>query len=90
MGSQEIDFTEYWEAVNEGTAIACANKKEMRQRLHTIAREIGARDAGRLGDQLALLIDGAYGSATTLGAAGLKREFVETAQLLIAAQVSGD
>jgi hypothetical protein len=33
------------------------------------------------------LIDGAYGHAVTLGAAGLRRELIEMAKLLIDAQV---
>jgi hypothetical protein len=44
-------------------------------------------DPRRLGEQLALLIDGAYGHAVTLGAAALRRELIEMATLLIDAQV---
>jgi len=40
-----------------------------------------------LGDQLALLIDGAYGHAVTLGPDGLKRELIDTATVLIDAQI---
>ena len=59
----------------------------MRERLRAIARALGARNPQRLGDQLALLIDGAYGHAVTLGADGLKREVIDTATVLIEAQV---
>ena len=76
------------DAQPSGTAIACGNKREVRRRLRDLSREIGAHDPRRLGDRLALLIDGAYGHATTLGAARLKRELIETARLLIDAQVS--
>jgi len=79
--------TEFPDRGHPGTAIACGNKKGVRQRLRTLSREIGARDPRRLGDQLALLMDGAYGHAATLGAAGLKRELVEMAQLLVDAQL---
>jgi len=71
-----------------GTAIACGNKREVRRRLRDLSREIGAHDPRQLGDRLALLIDGAYGHATTLGAARLKRELIETARLLIDAQLA--
>jgi hypothetical protein len=58
-----------------------------RERLRAIARALGARNPQRLGDQLALLIDGAYGHAVTLGPDGLKRELIDTATVLIDAQV---
>jgi AcrR family transcriptional regulator len=80
--------TEFPDRSHPGTAIACGNKKEMRLRLRALSRSMGARDPRRLGDQLALLIDGAYGHAATLGAASLNRELVETAQLLIDAQLT--
>lgn len=80
--------TEFPSRRHPGTAIACGNKKEVRRRLRALGREIGARDPRRLGDQLALLIDGAYGQATTLGAASLKRELMEAARLLIDGQVT--
>jgi len=59
----------------------------MRQRLSDLARAMGAREPRRLGDKLALLIDGAYGLATTLGAEGLKRQMLDTARLIIDAQL---
>lgn len=79
--------TEFPDRQHTGTAIACANKREMCNRLRLLARALGARDPHKLGDQLALLIDGAYGHAATLGAAGLRRKLVEMAKLLIDAQV---
>jgi AcrR family transcriptional regulator len=79
--------TEFPDRQHPGTAIACNNKKEMCKRLRILARSLGARAPDQLGDQLALLIDGAYGHATTLGAAGLKRELTAMAQLLIDAQL---
>ena len=81
--------TEFPDRKHPGTAIACRNKKEMRRRLRTIARSLGARDPNRLGDQLALLIDGAYGHAVTLDFGRLKRTLIDTATVLIAAQVTG-
>lgn len=79
--------TEFPDRQHPGTAIACTNKKEVCKRLRVFARALGARDPRQLGDQLALLIDGAYGHAVTLGATGLKRELIAMATLLIDAQV---
>jgi AcrR family transcriptional regulator len=79
--------TEFPDRQHPGTAIACTNKMEVRRRLHLLARALNARDPRRLSDQLALLIDGAYGHAVTLGAVGLRRELIEMATLLIDAQV---
>jgi AcrR family transcriptional regulator len=79
--------TEFPDRQHPGTAIACANKMEVRRRLHLLARALNAREPRRLSDQLALLIDGAYGHAVTLGAVGLRRELIEMATLLIDAQV---
>ena len=82
--------TEFPDQSHPGTAIACGNKKEMRLRLSGLARALGAREPRRLGDRLALLIDGAYGQATTLGAAGLRRELLDTARLIIDAHLRGE
>jgi AcrR family transcriptional regulator len=79
--------TEFPDRQHPGTAVACTNKREMRRRLRALARALGARDPHRLGDQLALLIDGAYGHAVTLGPDGLRRELIDTAAVLIDAQI---
>jgi AcrR family transcriptional regulator len=79
--------TEFPDRQHAGTAIACTNKKEVCKRLRLLARAVGASDPRQLSDQLALLIDGAYGHAVTLGAAGLRGELAEMVRLLIDAQV---
>lgn len=79
--------TEFPDRRHPGTAIACSNKKELRKRLRLLAKALGARSPTRLGDQLALLIDGAYSHAITLGAASLKHELLEIAKQLIDAQL---
>lgn len=79
--------TEFPDRQHPGTTIACTNKREVCKRLRVLAHDLGARDPRQLGDQLALLIDGAYGHAVTLGPAGLRRELIEMAKLLIDAQV---
>jgi AcrR family transcriptional regulator len=81
--------TEFPDREHPGTAIACGNKKEMRRRLRALSSEIGSRDARLLGDQLALLIDGAYVHAATLGSPSLRRELLETARVLIDSQLTG-
>ena len=58
--------TEFPDPAHPATLIACENKEEARRRLASLAKAMGAREPSRLGDQLALLIDGAYGHATTL------------------------
>ena len=78
---------EFPDRQHPGTAIACANKREMRERLRAISRAMGAHNPERLGDQLALLIDGAYGHAVTLGPDGLRLELIDTAAVLIDAQM---
>jgi len=80
--------TEFPDRRHPGTAIARTNKRELCKRLRTLARGLGARDPRRLGNQLALLIDGAYGHAVTLGADDLSRELIDIAKLLIDAQAS--
>lgn len=72
-----------------GAAIACANKQEVRRRLRALSRELGARDPRRLSEQLALILDGAYGRAVTLGATGLGRELLEMVRLVVNAAVEG-
>jgi AcrR family transcriptional regulator len=79
--------TEFPDRRHPGTEIACNNKKEVCKRLRILARALYARDPRQLGDQLALLIDGAYGHTVTLGAIGLRRELIEMAKLLIDAQI---
>jgi hypothetical protein len=73
--------------VQERGGTTCTNKKEVCKRLRLLARALGARDPRQLSDQLALLMDGAYGHAVTLGAVGLRSELVEMVRLLIDAQV---
>lgn len=80
--------TEFPDRRHPGTAIARTNKREVRKRLRILARALGARDPRQLSDQLALLIDGAYSHAITLGAASLRREIIEMAKLFIDAQVN--
>jgi AcrR family transcriptional regulator len=78
--------TEFPNRQHPGTTIACTNKREVCKRLRVLTHALGARDPRQLADQLALLIDGAYGHAVTLGGTGLRRELMEMTKLLIDAQ----
>ena len=52
--------TEFPDAAHPGRQVALAHTEEMRRRLTELAAQAGARDAAQLGDQLVLLLDGAY------------------------------
>jgi AcrR family transcriptional regulator len=81
--------TELPDRRHPATVIACANKQEVRRRLRELSRDLGVRDSRRLGDRLALIIDGAYGRAVTQGATGLERELLEMVRLVVDAAVRG-
>jgi AcrR family transcriptional regulator len=69
---------EFPDRQHPGTAIACANKREMRERLRAILSGLRSNSHCSLT---------AYGHAATLGPDGLKRELIETATVLIDAQI---
>ena len=83
-GCPFIDLaTEFPDRTHPGAAIACANKQTVRQRLRKLSAAMGVRNPVRLGDQLALLMDGAYGRAITLGASDLREELLSAVAQLI-------
>jgi len=77
--------TEFPEPDHPGRAVALANKAELRARLRELAAAIGARDPALLGDQLLLLIEGAYAAAPAVGSDGAVRGLTEAADALVAA-----
>jgi AcrR family transcriptional regulator len=79
--------TEISDGKHPGAAIARANKLEMRRRLRVLTRDLRARDPRRLAEQLAVIIDGAYGRAVTLGSTGLQHELLELVRLVVDAAV---
>lgn len=81
--------TEIPDRQHPGIVIACSNKQEVRRRLAVLSRDLGAREPRRLAERLALIVDGAYGRAVTLGAKGLEREILEVVRLVIDAAVGG-
>jgi AcrR family transcriptional regulator len=81
--------TEIPDKQHPGTVIACSNKQEVRRRLAVLSRDLGARDPRRLAERLALIIDGAYARAVTLGAKSLEREILEVVRLVVDSAVGG-
>ena len=79
--------TEFPDRAHPGAAIVCANKQTVRQRFRKLSAAMGARNPIRLGDQLALLMDGAYGQAITLGASDLREELLSAVAQLIDGEV---
>jgi AcrR family transcriptional regulator len=79
--------TEFPEPDHPGRAVAAANKAELRRRLRGLAAATGAREPERLGDQLFLLMEGAYTSGQIMGPSGPALHLAEAADALITAQV---
>jgi AcrR family transcriptional regulator len=67
-GCPFINYTaEFPDASHPGHRIVEANKGEMRRRLLSLAKAMGARRPAQLADALFLLIEGAYAGSQTLG-----------------------
>jgi AcrR family transcriptional regulator len=80
--------TEIPDRQHPSIVIACANKEEVRRRLCVLSRDLGVGNPRRLAARLALIIDGAYGRAVTLGTKGLEREVLEVVRLVVDAAVA--
>ncbi len=68
-----------------GRRVAEANKRELRRRLRELVAALGVADPDGLGDQLALLMEGAYVSSQTFGSDGPASALAAAADTLIAA-----
>jgi AcrR family transcriptional regulator len=79
--------TEFPEPGHPGRVVAAANKAKLRARLRELARAAGAREPERLGDQLFLLMEGAYASAQIMGSSGPALSLADAADALVAAQL---
>jgi AcrR family transcriptional regulator len=75
--------TEFPEANHPGREISAENKRELRTRLRNLAAAAGARDAAALGDQLFVLIEGAYASGQVMGQGGPAAAIVAAAESLV-------
>lgn len=76
---------EYPEAGHPARAVGENNKRELRQRLRDMAREMGAKDPDALGDGLLLVIEGAFISGQLFGPGGPAMNVARTADALIEA-----
>lgn len=79
--------TEFPEIDHPARHVAEANKREMRRRLHGLAKAARARHAGALADQLTLLFEGAYASAQTFGPNGPATQLADAAAALLKAHL---
>ncbi len=77
---------EFPDPAHPGRKVAEANKRELRRRLIALSEALGARDPESLGEQLLLLIEGAYSSSQTFGPDGPTRQLVAAAAALTDAQ----
>jgi AcrR family transcriptional regulator len=79
--------TEFPGSTLPADAVIRANKREVNERLRTLAAAAGARDPRELADQLQLLIDGAYSAGQAMGADGPSGALASAGRVLIAAAV---
>jgi AcrR family transcriptional regulator len=80
-------IVEFPEPDHLGRAVALANKAELRARLRGLAAAVGAGDPALLGDQLLLLVEGAYAAAPAAGGAGAVLGLSAAAEALVTAAV---
>ena len=78
---------EFPEPDHPGRAVAAENKRDLRERLRGLAKQVGARDAAALADGLLLLAEGAYTISQTLGPSGPAKHLAAAAEALIAASL---
>jgi AcrR family transcriptional regulator len=77
--------TEFPEEDHPGREVGAENKRELRARLRGLAAALNARDPAMLGDQLFLLLEGAYASGQVMGPDGPSNSIVAAAKALVAA-----
>jgi AcrR family transcriptional regulator len=82
---------EFPDADHPARVVATEHKNELRRRLKGIATRMGVRRPDELADQLWLVIDGAFMSASILGLVkeGPTRVLIATARALVAASRTG-
>jgi AcrR family transcriptional regulator len=79
---------EYPEPNHPARLVSEAHKHAFRQRLRSMARDMGAHDPDELGDGLLLLIEGAFISGQIFDTTGPAASVARAADLLIAASLS--
>jgi AcrR family transcriptional regulator len=80
--------TEFPDPDHPARAVVLAHKRAVRERLRALAAAAGARDPDLLGQQLQLLIDGAYVIGQSLGPTGPAKTVASAGRALIAAQLA--
>jgi AcrR family transcriptional regulator len=80
-------LVEYPDPDHPAHQVAVAHKRELRERLASMADEMGARDPEVLGDGLLLLLEGAFMSGQIFGRGGPTPRLREMANRLIAASL---
>jgi AcrR family transcriptional regulator len=76
---------EFDDAQHPARVAARRYREALRERLRTLAAQVAPGERDRLGDQLALLVDGMYTSAAHLGASGPAAQGADLASTLIEA-----
>jgi AcrR family transcriptional regulator len=76
---------EFPNPAHKARAVCRANKSELKHRLAALAKDMGASEPERLGNQLTLLIDGAFSNSQALGKAGPATELLSAGEALIEA-----
>ena len=79
---------EYPEHNHPARLVGENNKRELRRRLRSMAKEMGATEPDTLGDGLLLLIEGAYISGQLFGPGGPAASVAKNADRLIAASLA--
>lgn len=74
---------EYPSRKHPARKVAIAIKRQLRLRLTSLAKSIGAQQPDRLGDALMLLLEGVYASGQLFGPGGPARVIVEAANALM-------
>lgn len=80
--------TEFADEQHPARAVAKRVKEETVRRLVELARALGSQNPEVLGSQLALLVDGAYGSGQVLGKNGPSMQLVAAAEVLVDANLA--
>lgn len=82
IGNAAVELTD---DAHPARAVVVAYNREKRRRLRLLCKALGARDHESLADGLQLLMDGAYLSRLSLGAAGPNASLRQAAESLISA-----
>lgn len=83
IGNAAVELTD---DAHPARAVVVAYNREKRRRLRALCKALGARDHEMLADGLQLLMDGAYLSRLSLGAAGPNASLSRAAEALIDSQ----